>query len=747
MRPLFFPVIMCGGSGTRLWPLSRRSRPKQFIPLVDGQSTFRQTVRRLAKLDGWPSILVVAGLAHLDWILSDAAEAGVAVEVLLEPEARDSAAAIAAAAAWIVRHDPNGVAVVVASDHHIPDDGAFLAAVEAAGSAAEAGRIVTLGVSPSYASTAYGYIRAGKALPAYGPAREVAAFVEKPGADLAEDYVSQGYLWNSGNFIARAEVLLSDLDRFAPLVSAAARRAVDDAAPHRGALRLGPQFVEAPKTSLDYAVMERTERAVVIPVSFDWSDLGAWDAVWRASPRDGMDNSSHGRIWADEARSCLVRTPPSLQVALIGVSDLAVVCDGASLLVCNMAASQRVKQAADALNSETALHHPEEPVSLADWSARLHHWLKTAALPLWWAIGADHARGGYHERLTLDGEALAEPRRARVQARQVFTYALAAHLGFAGPWLSAADHGFAFFADRYRRGDGLFRTLVSPAGESVDDTAFLYDQAFALIAMAALFQAEPGRKHLPSEARSLLQAVDRAFGLAGGAYRESGRHPFQANALMHLFEAALAWRDLDCDPVWAQLASRLASHATGKLYDPRARVIAEFYDETWRHADGDDGDVVEPGHQFEWAWLLHRWSLIDRSPLAADVAKALFASGLRGYDARRSVVVDELDARGNVRRASARLWPQTEFLKAALCLAVADGESETASFRSHATNAARGLWRYLEAPTLGLWRDKLGSDDVFEPEPAPASSFYHIIGAISALRNCKEGRRDGSPEA
>jgi mannose-1-phosphate guanylyltransferase/mannose-6-phosphate isomerase len=720
-------------------------RPKQFIPLVGERSPFQATLVRLSQLAGAAPPLVVAGLGHAGWIEREADQAGVSAEVLLEPVARESAPAVAAAAAWIARHDPNGVAVIVASDHHIPDDDAFLKAVETAGVAASQGWVVTLGVDPTGPATAYGYIQPGELLAGAAPVRRNQAFVEKPDVQTAAAHLRAGYLWNSGNFIARADVLLEELDRYQPEISAAARAAVESATPSSRGWRLGPVFASAPKISLDYAVMERTDRAAVLPVSFVWSDLGAWDAVWAASSKDENGNAAPPDVLLQGARDCLVRTSGALQVALVGASRLAVIADDRALLICDLDSSQGVKAVAEAAARGPSFG-PADPPTLSGWAERYDRWFRTAALPAWWALGGDHVHGGFYELVGLDGAAPSAPKRARVQARQTFVYAQAARLGLAGPWRQAAEHGWRFFEQHYRRPDGLFRTLVTPQGEALDETAYLYDQAFALMALAALHQVAADRAHIAASAQALLAAIRRHFAHPAGGYREAGAHPFQANPLMHLLEAAMAWVEVGGGEVWLVLARELVDLALSRFIDSSSGFLGEYFDAEWRPAAGDLGQLVDTGHQFEWAWLLDRWAHMVDEPAAAAVARDLYQAGLAGWDHGRGVLVDELNADRQIRRATARLWPQTEMLKASITLG-RDASGDHAAYTQHALEAADGLWRYLDTSVAGLWRDRMGADGQFKVEPAPASSFYHLVGAILALRGYhKDGETDpGAP--
>ncbi len=365
-------------------------------------------------------------------------------------------------------------------------------------------------------------------------------------------------------------------------------------------------------------------------------------------------------------------------------------------------------------------------------AAELERWLFDDALPLWWRTGADHAGGGFHDAIDHSGQPVVSYRRGRVQARQIYVYAAAGQLGWNGPWGEAAEHGLSFLIDSHLRADGLIRTLVAPGGASLDETATLYDQAFALLALAAGRKALPDRADLEPMARRLLGELQRSRRHGPGGYVEVGEQPFQANAHMHLLEAALAWSDISNDSIWITTADEVAALALDHFIDPEGGFLREFYDDQWRPRAGDDGRLVEPGHQFEWAWLMARWGARRRHPRASAIASRLFETGLRGVDAKRGVAVNALWDDLSTRDGAARLWPQTEWLKAAVALAPGD--------ETHALAAIQGLRKYFDSPIRGLWRDTLRADGRFGAEPAPASSFYHIVCAISVLR---EGRIQG----
>lgn len=358
--------------------------------------------------------------------------------------------------------------------------------------------------------------------------------------------------------------------------------------------------------------------------------------------------------------------------------------------------------------------------TLTDAAAWYGAWLREAALPLWSTAGVD-AEGGFYDALTANGEPCEAPRRARVQARNTFVFAQAALARFEGPWLQTAWRGFESFLARYRRPDGLFVSTVDAGGRVLDDTPALYEQDFALLAMAALYVADASRMDLLEAAAKTRRGLQALRHPAGG-FREFGPHPFQANAHMHLLEAALAWEDAGVAD-WAPLSDEVAALALTCFIDPERGFLREFFDARWRPASGDDGRWVEPGHQFEWAWLLERWGARRRHTPARTAARKLFQHGLAGVDRRREVAVNILWDDLSVRDGSARLWPQTEYLKAALLF----GEE------AEALTAARGLAKYLDVPARGAWRDKMQPDGSFADEPAPASSLYHLTGAALAL--------------
>jgi mannose-1-phosphate guanylyltransferase/mannose-6-phosphate isomerase len=331
MSDRIVPLIMCGGAGTRLWPLSREGRPKQFISLFGKRSTFQDTLLRVSDECLFDRPIVVTGAAYRFMVLEQLAEMGLQADILLESARRDSGPAIAAGAAYAAKRDATAVLLALAADHVVRDTAAFVVACEGSLGVANAGRIVTFGVKPERAATEYGYISPGERVE--GSVRSVASFVEKPDAETAARYVKDGYFWNSGNFMFRADVLLAEYRMVDSASVDAVTRAVDQAQHDLAFVNLDKDaFESATPISIDYAVMEKTARAAVIPVSFGWSDVGSWHAVWELSEKDEQGNAARGSAVFDNSHNCNVSSDKAV-VALEGVDDLVVVSTQDAVLV------------------------------------------------------------------------------------------------------------------------------------------------------------------------------------------------------------------------------------------------------------------------------------------------------------------------------------------------------------------------------------------------------------------------------
>lgn len=677
---------------------------------------------------------MIAGTAHREAIETQLAEIGVIGQILLEPEARDSAAAMAAAALWVRDRDPDGVIVFVASDHYIPDGIGFCDAVKEAAMAAAEGRIVTLGVRPTEASSAYGYIKPlGMGLSA------VASFHEKPEPEIAQGLIASGYLWNSGNFIVAAKTLIEEMAEHAPAVLSAASSALSGGSATAPVVLLGDTFRNAPKISIDYAVMEVTQRASVLPVEFVWTDLGAWDAV-AASGEGGI-----GTHIFEDAERILARAPDGKIVAALGVKDLAIIVEDDAVLVCDLARSQEVKRLVERMKTISPRHldFPRpSPESLEAGTRRLGQWLRASALPLWATLG-HCAEGGFSEAISLEGHAVEGTRRARVQTRQIFVYSQAGALGWKGPWKAIVAAALQRLRTSYLRPDGRTRALLGADWSAVDDTPLLYDQAFVLLALSAAREAGIDDADLESDAIKLREQL-LTDAMPNGGIREAGDHPFQSNAHMHLFEACLAWEGLSDDPAWSEQANSIAKLAMDRFIDHEHGFLREFFNEDWEPAAGEAGTLIEPGHQFEWAWLLARYGALRNDARAAAAARTLYATGMGGIGQRPEVALDAMNDDMTIRSYRARLWPQTEWLKASLILADHANGTDRETYLENASRALRALWLYLAEN--GAWRDKRFRDGTFLDEPAPASSFYHIMAGFRELSRTRSAPGLGGAE-
>lgn len=345
------PVIMVGGAGTRLWPLSRRLRPKQFHALASERTLLQATAARVAGAEGdlrFAAPIVVAGEAHASLVREQLAPELIG-RLVLEPMGRNTGPCAVIAAELAGSVDPSSLLLLLPSDHFVADVAGFRRAIAEAAPAAEEGRLVTFGVVPTRPETGYGYILAE----GEGRLHPVQRFVEKPDAEQAARYQADGrYFWNAGIFLIRADRLLEEMGRFRPDLLEGARRAVQGGAEVDGALRLDPDALSAcPAESLDYAVMERTQDAVVLPIDVGWSDIGDFDALWETGFKDAAGNAARGEVVLLETSNSFIQTDGPL-VAALGVSDLVVIVQNGAVLIAPRRRAQDVKLIVERLRAE-----------------------------------------------------------------------------------------------------------------------------------------------------------------------------------------------------------------------------------------------------------------------------------------------------------------------------------------------------------------------------------------------------------
>ena len=353
------PVILSGGSGTRLWPLSRASYPKQFLPITDQKTLFQLTLERVSNLNhsliNFQSPIIVTNEAHRFIVAEQLRQQNVLAKIVLEPVAKNTAPAIAAAAELALSYGEDPVLLILAADHVIQDQAAFNESIAAGLVAAEAGQLVTFGVIPHSPETGYGYIKASESVDQTAPpkAYNIEKFVEKPNLETAQQYVSEGsYLWNSGMFMFKASVYLAELNKFQPAIVDAVKKSVTNTKHDLDFLRLEKtSFEQSPDDSIDYAVMEKTDRAVVIPLNAKWSDVGAWNSVWEVSPQDQQHNVVRGDVIVEDTHNSLVHADSRL-VSVLGLDNIVVIETPDAVLVANKNRVQDIKKIVEQLKKQ-----------------------------------------------------------------------------------------------------------------------------------------------------------------------------------------------------------------------------------------------------------------------------------------------------------------------------------------------------------------------------------------------------------
>lgn len=343
------PVILCGGSGTRLWPLSRTTYPKQFVVLKDGRTLFTDTLRRAVAASGAGKPVIVCNKDHRFYVSSSLREEGVDGTIILEPQPRNTAPAIALAALAVVEEE-DGLLLVLPSDHTLDPPDLFYEGVREAVSLAEAGHLVTFGIQPVSPETGYGYIRGGASLGSH--ALRVERFLEKPDEQSARVMLEQGgHFWNSGIFFVKASTYLNELKAYAPAMFTACRDAWAQKRRDLDFVIPGEAFLGSPGDSIDYAVMEHTRKAVVMPLDIRWNDLGSWDSFYTASPKDEAGNACEGDVLAKDSSDCYLHSSHRL-IAALGVSNLAVVETQDAVLVASRERAQDVRAIVSRLHAE-----------------------------------------------------------------------------------------------------------------------------------------------------------------------------------------------------------------------------------------------------------------------------------------------------------------------------------------------------------------------------------------------------------
>ncbi|MCC5996957.1 MAG: AGE family epimerase/isomerase [Oceanicaulis sp.] len=715
------PFILCGGSGTRLWPVSTPERPKQFHALSGPRAMIAETAARLPAHAGGFDLAPAAAVAGARWRAALNRHLPGAAQIL-EPLARNSGPAVAAAALCA---DPDDLVLILPADHHIADVPAFHEALARGADAAAGGALVTFGVRPDHAATGYGYIELESDEAARAPFAPAQRFVEKPARKTAQAYLAGGrHLWNAGIFLFRARAMIEALELHAPDMIAAARAALPAAGPlEAGETRLLAReaFARAPSISIDYAVMEKAGRVNVVPVSMGWSDLGDFRAL-KALHGAGRDSVIIGPAAEDHGSDNFIfSTGP--RVAVRGVSGLAIAASPDGVLVTSLDGAAEVRAAVEGASRTAA---PGLDPALA---ARARAWVYERMLPAWAEAGWDRENGGFVETLTRDGAPnFTQPRRGRVAPRQVFTFATALMHGWDpdGAASRLVDQGLAYLDGPARTPEGGWAHGLTPGQGVSDARRDLYDHAFVALGAARAFQAtgEARAERIAREAFALIDAEMRD-GQPGWASPQTAPGRKLANPHMHLLEASLVWYEASGDPDAHERIGELAWLFEAFMFDPMSGAVGEVFGPGWERAPGEAGARIEPGHCYEWAWLLSEARRLTARDTASWSRRLIGFADARGRGPDR-FSLDAVAAAGAPLIATCRAWPQLERIRARLRF------PETAAPGEAARELAAFMDAYIDEDSPA-WCDRRQTDGCTPMDYLPASMPYHFMTALGGL--------------
>lgn len=742
------PTILCGGSGTRLWPTSRTYAPKQLQKLVGNKSLLADTVLRLQSHPDCISPVLICGEPYADEIEQQMSDEGADLSAIItEPMGRDTAAAAAIAAYWgekLKTKDPNEdyVVLVLPADHHISNLPRFHQALRDAASAALKGFISTIGITPSAPETGFGYIKYIQ-LPLDGlNSYSVVRFVEKPDEETAKSYIaSNNYLWNSGMFAFSSCLFLEELKSYAPEIAEKSKQAFDDATltirsgkPLRLALNAS-SFIRVPSTSIDYAVMERTKKASVHPSEFGWNDVGSWSAAYEIATPDENGNVLTGDVVSIDTKNSLVQSYDRV-IAAIDLDNMIIVDTADAILICPKTSVQKVKTVhknLTSLNHPAALHHGSGSTAYAKQiKTKARDWLFNSALPFWTENGLDRTNGGAFEAVSFSGEPFGYlPKRVRVQARQTYVFAHSHLLGHEGA-LEAMRVPLEFMLKYGQIEKGRYAHILAPDGSMLDKRNDSYDHAFVLYSLAWAYKATGDK--------TILQASEDAMDFVHANLRHDllgfveqlpvdGRLR-RANPHMHLFEAAQAWMVLNNHSRMADMASEIFD-----LFNSHFCVgglLREYFNDDLIISDDlitFQDIAVEPGHLIEWAYLLRKYEGITGKACDSIATMEAF-SDVYGLCPETGLVIDQTFANGRYpKNISSRLWPQTEYIR----LKFTKGGSKNIISAYEMLDKVINIYLTFNGNTPGYWIDQVDRSGNIIGDKAPASSFYHILGALSYL--------------
>ncbi|MEL6826347.1 MAG: AGE family epimerase/isomerase [Pseudomonadota bacterium] len=717
------PAILCGGAGTRLWPLSTPQTPKQFLSLTSTQSMIEETAMRFQSTQRsdleFAKPLVVGSKRHEALLRKQLPDA----DMVLEPMGRNSAPAVAAAC---LSRAPEDLILILPADHDIRDIDAFHDAIAIAAQAAEDGAIVTFGIEPTHPATGYGYIKtAGKTRSSL--ARDVEAFVEKPDSKTAQSYIDAGtYYWNAGIFLFKANVMSAALERFVPEVYAGTRKAMGDQIRAKIDL-IAETFAETPSISIDYAVMEKASNVKTVPVSMGWSDVGGYRALHELLTNNASENYTSGPVHVQNSTGLYVRSEGPA-IAVNGISNLVIVATDGEVMITPKNDDAAVKALGKVVQSDRYA---------LDFSSALRErardWLWTA-FDVWSKIGWDPVRGGFVEQLHMDGTPDVDAvRRVRVQARQVFSFAKAIEMGWPGSQAAKAlvDKGIDFIDTRLRHDDGGFVHLIDADGDPLDKRRDLYDHAFIILAGSAAYSST-GNLTALQLAQDALEYINSNLKdeLHGGWFESSEFElPRRANPHMHMLEAMLELHKATDSQAALQHASEVVHLFETKFFNPKTDILAEYFNADWSCRESDDWVTWEPGHHYEWATLLSQYDAISGHDSLSYQRRMMRRADQSGLNSKTKFAFNALRAEKTLLNANSRLWHQLEMFRAHLIIPGLISRSETEALLRRVFEA------YLQKGPSGGWLDEISERASDNSSVVPASMLYHVVTAFCILSN------------
>jgi mannose-1-phosphate guanylyltransferase/mannose-6-phosphate isomerase len=735
--------VMSGGVGSRLWPLSREDNPKQFHALAGERSMLVKTVERMAARTAGPaSVFLVAADRHAKRIGSDLSGIGLnGGRGIYEPMGRNTAAAVAVAAQVAQAEFGDALVMVVPSDHEISTVEAFWHSVEEGVPAALAGNVVVFGIRPYGPETGFGYIEAGAQHAGRG-VLEVRRFVEKPDLETAKSYVAAGnFYWNAGIFLFQASVMRAAFAAHAPDIWDDVTRALSAAESDELGTRLPARAYESIQSvSVDYAIIEKLANIAVVPAGFRWNDLGSWQSLLEVSPTDDKGNVIIGDVVAIDCERSYLRSEGRL-LSAIGLKDTAVISTADATFAAPVSQSQNVKKIVERLEKTGRLETKRTPVhdlmpEPGAHAKRVRHWLFEETLPLWSTAGVDLVHGGFHEALSFQGEPLARPKRLRTIARQLYAFAVAGQMGWEGDAAGLVAHGVEFLRRAPRAANGGWPRAIDARGAIADPGEDLYDHACILLAAAHAHKMGSGEaKALGAEAWDFI-AAHLSCNVHGG-FRETtaDARPRRSNPHMHLLEAGLAWFEATGDNQWLARSAVIVDLFKSRFFDSDTWTLGEYFNDDWSLLDGEKGLWTEPGHHFEWAWLLVEYAKAANAPELIKYARKLYASAVaNGLNRATGLAYDAVSRDGIPLVRTSRSWPQTEAIKAAIALDGTGGPDMKPEIESRVGRLFR--WHIDPAPQ-GLWIDLIDERGRTKAQDVPASIFYHLVCALTAYLAAK----------